>query len=52
MIRMRTKHYYEYIITQAPNGEATLMATQNCVVAVPEKVVESKEVAKEVVQKQ
>jgi hypothetical protein len=33
LIRMRTKHYFEYIITQTPGGEATLLATQNCVVA-------------------
>lgn len=44
---MRTKHYFEYIITQSPTGEVTLMATQNCVVNEPEKVVESKEVPKE-----
>jgi hypothetical protein len=35
LIRMRTKHYFEYIITQTPNGDATLLATQNCVVAAP-----------------
>jgi hypothetical protein len=43
---MRTKHYFEYIITQSPDGYATLLTTQDCVVAIPEKIVEIKEIAK------
>ena len=44
---MRTKRSFEYIISQSPSGEVTLMATQNCAVDQPEKVAEVREVPKE-----